>query len=255
MPSTGWPGSASPAAGWSGWSVSLLALSVLRGGGGRADQQGALRAIADEPLGEVLLVVLVVGFLGYAVWQALNAAVGDAERTKRVEAAGKALLYLALAGSVVRFLAAGQQTSGGDPADSLTARVMQQPGGRWLVGLVGVVVVGAGVVLAARALKGEHDEKIETGKVPGGQGRTVVRIGSAGYLGRALVLALVGAFLVQAALQADPDEARGLDAALRELAGKPYGSVLLGVAVVGMLAYAVWSFLEAAFHRHSSRAA
>ena len=234
--------------------IGLLALSVLRGGKARADKQGALREIADKPFGEVLLVVLVLGFLGYAVWQALNAAVGREETKKRVESGCKALLYLVLAGTVVRFLTAGQQ-SGADGTSSMTARLMEQPGGRFLVGAVGVAVVGVGGYLASRALKGTHAKKIEAWKVPDGRARTAVRIGTVGLVGRALVLALVGAFLVSAAVQADPKEAKGLDASLHALAGQPFGKVLLGVAVVGLLAYAVWSFVEAAFHRHEPSAA
>lgn len=234
--------------------VGLLALSVLFGNSERADQQGALRAIAGKPFGEVLLVVLVVGYLGFALWQGLNAAVGDASTKKRVGSAGKALLHAALAVSVVRFLASGQR-QGGDQTQGLTARAMQHPGGRALVAVVGLVVLGVAVYLARHALQGRHAKKIKTWKVPNGHGEAVVRLGTAGYLGRALVLALVGVFLVQAALQAEPQEAKGLDASLKTLAGEPYGKALLAVAVAGMLAYALWGFVEALLHKHEDSAA
>ena len=235
--------------------VGLLAVSVLRGGQARTDQAGALREIADRPLGEVLLVVLVVGFLGYALWQGLSAAVGHrhaaggSRLTERAESAGRAVVYVALAVSVVRLLAGGQR-SGGDATPSLTARLMEQPGGRWLVGLVGLAVVAAGVVFVVRALKGEHAKKIESWKVPDGRGRLALRLGTVGLVGRGLVLGLIGSFLVGAAVQADPREARGLDAALQTLAQQSHGKAMLGVAAVGLLAYALWSFVEAAFHRH-----
>ena len=233
--------------------VGLLALSVARGDRARADQQGALRAIADQPLGEVLLVVLVVGFVGYAVWQALNAAVGREDTRKRGESGLKALLYGALAASVVRFLVA-EQESRADPTSSLTARLIEQPGGRWLVALAGVAVVLLGGYLVSRALKGSHFKKIECWRVPDGQSRWALRLGTVGLVGRGLVLALVGVFLLTAGVQADPREARGLDAALHELAQQPHGRVLLAVAAAGLLAYAAWSFVEAAFHRHHESA-
>ena len=233
--------------------IGLLGLSVLRGGRARADQQGALRAIADRPFGEVLLLVLVVGFLGYALWQALNAAVGRQDLRKRAESGVKALLYAFLATTVVRFLAAEQQ-SGSDPTPSLTARLLEQPGGRVLVGLAGLLVVALGAYFVARALKGTHAKKIEGWKVPDGRARQAVRLGTVGLVGRGLVVALVGVFLLTAGVQADAREARGLDAALHELARQPYGTALLGLAVVGLLAYAAWSFVEAAFHRHDASA-
>lgn len=233
--------------------IGLLGVSVLRGGQARTDQQGALRAIADGPFGEVLLVVLVLGFLGYALWQVLNAAVGGEKTRKRVESGLKALMYGFLAVTVVRFLVAEQQSSE-DATSSLTARLMAQPGGRVAVGVVGLVVVGLGGYLASRALKGSHAKKIEGWKVPDGRAHQAVRLGTVGLVGRGLVVALVGAFLISAAVQADPKEAKGLDAALQSLSEGPFGKVLLGVAVLGLLAYALWSFVEAAFHRHEASA-
>ena len=128
--------------------VGLLALSVLSRRR-RADRPGRRApAIADQPLGEVLLVVLVVGFAGYAAWQGLSAAVGHrdedgAKRTgKRLVSAGHALLYAFLAVSTVRFLLTHR--SGGDPTRSTTAEVLSHAGGRFLVGAVGLAVIAVG---------------------------------------------------------------------------------------------------------------
>lgn len=234
--------------------VGLLALSVLLGGGDRqTDRQGALRAIADKPFGEVLLVVLVVGFAGYALWRALSAAVGHtdedgAKRTgKRLLSAGKAVLYASLAVSTLRFLLSG--SGSGDQTTSRTAQVMQHSGGRWLVGLAGLVVIAVGVGMVVRAAMGKHLKKLESWRLPGGSQDAVRWVGTAGLSGRGLVLALVGGFLVQAAVRFDPGDAKGLDGALQSLAGQAYGRVLLAVAVLGLIAYGAWSFVEAGYRR------
>ncbi len=233
--------------------VGLLAVSVLLGHDEQTDRQGALSAIADKPFGEVLLVVLVVGFAGYAAWRALSAAVGHrdddgSKRTgKRLLSAGKAVLYAFLAASTLRFLLAGG--GGGDRTTSTTARVMGHSGGRLLVGAVGVAVVVTGIGMVVRALMGKHVKKLEQYRVPDRLRSTAKNIGTAGLSGRGLVLALVGGFLVQAAVRFDPQRAKGLDAALATLAGEVYGRLMLVVAVAGMLAYAVWSFIEAAYRR------
>ena len=229
--------------------IGLLGVSVVLGRDEETDRQGALRAIADRAFGEPLLLVLVVGFAGYALWRLLQAAVGHrdedgAKRTgKRALSAARAGLYGYLAFTTATFLAGAR--SGGDETTSRTADVMARDGGRWLVGAVGVAVVVVGVVLAVRAVQRKHAEKLEQWRVP--DRLPVVALGTVGLVGRALVLALVGGFLVRAAVLFDPAEAKGLDAALQALAAQPYGPVLLAVAVLGVLAYAVWSFVEAAF--------
>ena len=233
--------------------VGLLALSVLLGGDEQTDRDGALGAIAARPYGGVLLVVLAVGFAGYAAWRALSAAVGHREDEgrkrsgKRALSGAKAVLYGFLAVSTLRFLLVGGGS--GDRAPSLTAEVMERPGGRALVGLAGVAVIGVGVAVVVRAAMQKHAKKLEQYRVPDRLRALVRWVGTAGLSGRGLVLALIGVFLVRAAVAFDPAEAKGLDAALQALASQPYGRVMLGVAVAGMLAYAAWSFLEAAFRR------
>lgn len=233
--------------------LGLLVVAVLRGKQEQTDRQGALRAIADQPFGEVLLVVLVVGFLGYALWRGLSAAVGHRDddgtkRTgKRLLSGGKAALYVFLAFSTLRFLTGGG--SGGDRTTSTTARVMGHSGGRLLVGAVGLVVIGIGVGMVVRALMGKHEKKLEQYRVPDGARSTVKAVGTAGLSGRGLVLGLLGAFLLKAAVQFDPAEAKGLDAALKALADQAYGKALLVLAVLAVLAYAAWSFVEAAYRR------
>lgn len=234
--------------------IGLLALQVLLGHEESTDRDGALRAIADGPMGELLLVVLAIGFSGYALWRLLTAAVGyrdedGAKRLgKRALALAKGLLYAFLAWSTVAFLA--HQDRQGDQTSSRTAEVMSHSGGRLLVGVVGAVVVGIGIGLVVRAVLMKHEKKLESWRVP--DALPVVGIGTAGLVGRGLVVALLGGFLVRAAVKFDPREAKGLDAALQTLSEQAFGTLMLAVAVASLLSYALWSFVEAAFRRTDS---
>ena len=49
----------------------------------------------------------------------------------------------------------------------------------------------------------------------------------------------------RAAIEYEPDKARGLDDSLKTLAAQPFGPWLLLVAAFGLLCFAAWSFLEA----------
>ena len=60
--------------------IALLAIQVAAGEGGNPeDQKGALQAVADEPFGMILLVLLALGLTGYALWR-LEAAVGPRDK-------------------------------------------------------------------------------------------------------------------------------------------------------------------------------
>ena len=74
-------------------------------------------------------------------------------------------------------------------------------------------------------------------------------VGVLGHLARLVVWGLIGAFLLEAAWEYDPKQARGLDGALLEVAQASYGGVLLGAVAVGLLAYAVYCLVQARYRR------
>ena len=63
--------------------------------------------------------------------------------------------------------------------------------------------------------------------------------GGSTQAGRAGVWALVGFFLLRAAIQHDPNEPVGLDESLHALMGQGWGVALLWVAVAGMVSFAL----------------
>jgi hypothetical protein len=233
--------------------VGLLALQVALGSNKRADKNGALAAIKDKPLGQVLLVVLTIGFLGYAAWRLLEGSVGhrdesdDRKRwTKRIASLFRGVVYLFLAGSTAKFVFSG---GGQDKTEPLTARVMRATGGRTLVFLIGAGLVVGGLAMAYRGLRQKFEDLVDEGRMPDVIRAATRVVGTAGLVARGLVFALVGGFLVDAAVRFQPDKAKGLDASLKTVAHHAFGRGALFVAALGLLAFALWSFIEATYRK------
>jgi hypothetical protein len=79
--------------------------------------------------------------------------------------------------------------------------------------------------------------------------RWTTHAGRLGYAARGAVFGVIGVFLIQAALQTDPDAARGLGGALGTLARQPFGPYILGTVAVGLAAYGVFMFVTARYRR------
>jgi hypothetical protein len=233
--------------------VALLALQIpLHLGGETTDRQGALRTIAQQPFGEVMLFALAAGLIGYAVWRFVQAFLDrDDEGTgakglaKRASYLGRGLLYLAFA-VLALALVVGWGSGGGNEQED-TARVFELPGGRLLVAVVGAGFLAAGVFNAYRSVTGKfrkHLRDHELGKAARGW---MIVVGVLGHAARAVVFTLVGVFLLRAAWQYDAQEAIGLDGALRKVAQADYGGFLLGLVAVGLLAYGLFCFVQARY--------
>lgn len=233
--------------------IGALAVQVALGANDRVDKNGALHAIAAKPLGEALLVVLVIGFFGYAAWRLLEGAVGHRDQkkgrkrwTKRGSSLFRGGIYLFLAGSTAKYLVTG---GGNDKTQPISARVMAETGGQTLVFLVGAGIVIGGLAMAVRAFRQKFEDNLDLGAMPGWLRSATSVIGTTGLASRGLVFVLIGGFLVKAAVEFDPKDAKGLDASVKTLAGQPFGRVVLFVAAIGLLAFALWSWLEARYRK------
>ena len=64
-----------------------------------------------------------------------------------------------------------------------------------------------------------------------------------------VVFALIGYFLLRAAIDFDPDKAVSLDGALSALAHASYGPLLLGIVAAGLIAFAAYSLADARYRK------
>jgi hypothetical protein len=226
--------------------IAWIALKVAWGIGGgskKADTSGAMQTLASTGAGLALLWVCVVGFLLLGVWQLSEAAFHQVEAADRVKAGAKGLTYLFLGWSTFK-VAQGASSSASKQTQDFTASLMSSPGGRLLVGVVGLVVLG---VAGYHVYKGWTKKFLED--LRGHPGQWAVTAGRVGYIAQGVALVIVGFCFLVAAWQANPDKAQGLDGALKTLKDAPFGPFLLTLVAVGIAAYGVYSFARSRYAR------
>jgi hypothetical protein len=236
--------------------VGVLAVRAAFGGGGEAaSQEGALRQVLFAPLGRALLGIIVIGLLAYAVWRLFQGLLDpenegtDAKGiVKRSDHVINGLFHAALAFSAGQLALGSGGGGGGSPGD-WTARLLAQPLGRWLVAIAGAVIVGAGLYQFYKAYTADFRDELKLGEMDGWEKTWATRSGRLGYAARGVVFGVIGVFLIQAALQTDPDKARGLGGALETLAHGPFGPYVLGAVAFGLVAYGVFMFVVARYRR------
>jgi len=238
--------------------VALLALRIATGDfDDRADKQGAMQAVVRQPFGKVLVLILAVGFAGYALWRFVEAVIGPQDEKdprkalgKRLGYAARGLLYTGFCATAAKFLVGADEGAAEEnAATDWTARVLGWPGGRLLVGAVGLVVVGAALYIGWRGARQKFAKRLKGYEMEPGERRWILRLGTVGNIARMIVFLIIGVLLVVAAAQAHAPEEVGIDGALRRLAAREYGPVLLSVVAVGLAAYGLYSFAEARYRR------
>ncbi|MBA2460173.1 MAG: DUF1206 domain-containing protein [Actinobacteria bacterium] len=234
--------------------VGILAIKVALGAREEnPDREGALRAIATQPFGKGLLAVLALGFAGYAAWRLAqglldrdNEGEGAKGLAKRAAAIARAAWYGALCALTVSKIAGAGGGQGGKE-DRATAGVLGLPLGRYIVFALAAGFAAAALFNGYRAVTCKFRKKLETGKMNDAEETAATGLGILGHLARFVVFGLIGAFLAKAAWEFDPKETVGLDGALLEVVQQPYGGFLLGSVAVGLLAYALYCFVQARY--------
>ena len=233
--------------------IGVLAIELALGvGGTNASQQGALRAIAAQPSGKVLLILVAIGLAGYSLWRLVRAALGHGREDSdggfdRLAALGSGLVYAGLAAIAVEILLGAGGGSGN--AQKTAAGVLGWPGGPWLVAIAGVVLVAIGAYQGYQGLSRDFLEDSKTERMSPRVRAWVEWIGVFGHLARAVVYGLVGVFLILAAVNYDPKQAVGVDGALAKLAHASYGPFLLGLVAAGLIAFGAYSLSDARYRR------
>jgi uncharacterized protein DUF1206 len=235
--------------------IGVLALELALGVGGKAtNQQGALDTIARQPFGKVLLILVAIGLAGYATWRLIRAALGHGPEgsdsgMERVAALASGIIYAGLCAIAIEILLGSRGGSGSGQTHKTAGGVLGWPAGTWLVGLAGVILIGVGLFQGYRAFTRDflEDAKVEEMSPRVRDGYSW--IGSFGYAARMVVFCIVGAFLIKAAVDFDPNKAVGLDGALAKVAGQSYGHLLLGIVAAGLIAFGVYSLADARYRR------
>lgn len=232
--------------------VGGLALMASLGAGGKATgTTGALASLVDNGPGLAVLAGIGAGLLGFALWRAIQGLL-DADRHGRgakgivlraallvsaVTYGGLALYALTL---IVAYVGDGSGSGGA------AAWLLGQPYGRYVVGLVALCMLAAGAAQAWKGLSGRYRERLE---LNGALALTLRPLCVIGLVARGVVFGLVGGLLLYAALHVDPSEAGGLDKALGWLQEQVYGGIMLAAIAIGLIAFALYSLIEARWRR------
>jgi hypothetical protein len=218
------------------------------------DQSGALHKLAEEPFGTFLIVVIVVGLVAMTIWQILEAAVGHrAERGRhrlyeRVVSAGRAAFYLYFCWTGVKVLR-GKKASSADTQQQASEDLMASTGGRFFVAFAGIAIAAIGAGLVIYGLRKKFLKHLKTSQMTAHIRRLSERLGVTGYAAKGTAYGIAGILFLIAAVQYDPDKARGLDATLAVLSEQAYGPWLLALTALGIAAYGLFSIVQSRYRK------
>jgi hypothetical protein len=218
------------------------------------DQSGALHHLAEEPFGTFLILVIIIGLVAMTIWQLLAAAIGHrAERGRhrlyeRAVSGGRALFYLYFVWTGIKVLR-GKSASSADTQQKASEDLMVSGGGRITVGLAGLAIAAIGIGLVIYGVQKKFMKHLKTSQMDAKTRMLSTRLGITGYAAKGAAYGIAGVLFLLAAVQYDPDKARGLDATLSVLSQQSYGPWLLALTALGIAAYGLFSMVQSRYRK------
>jgi hypothetical protein len=232
--------------------IGVLAVLAAFGPRGKmTGTSGALQSIAQMPFGEILLWVIGIGLIGYILWDFIKA-IKDPENegtdakglVKRTGYFISGLIYTNIAFGAIK-LASHTGSAGGENSEkTISAKLMEQPFGVWLVALVGAIIIGYGVYELYSGAKEKFMSKFKTYEMNDKEHKIARLSGKIGLISRGIVLSMVGFFFIRTAYTNNPNESKGLGGALTELANQPFGQFLLAIVAIGLILYGIYQIIR-----------
>ncbi len=235
--------------------IGVLALRLADGvAAPRPNQQGAMQQIAQQQFGKALLLLVAIGLGGYALWRLAQALVGhtpeygEHSKLDRIGAVGSGLAYAAFCLLAIGVLRGTAGNSSAQPKRT-TADVLGWPAGRELVMGAGVLFLGIGIYQAYLGLSKKFLEYSKTAQMSEGVLKAFTALGRVGLVSRAVAFALIGIFVLKAAIDHTPKDAVGIDGALAQLTQESYGTTMLSVVAAGLIAFGIYSIADARYRK------
>jgi hypothetical protein len=198
-----------------------------------------------------MLFVIALAFVCYTLYHVLEA-IFDFENKGawgRVLRLVRAVIYGSFALAAYQFATRSKTSDNNKQSTDFTAKLMDKPAGPWLVGIVGLILIGTGIYNARKAFGRRYEEGLQTFELSRTNEKAVGLLARVGYISRGAVFAVVGVLFIQAAWTHNAHKASGLDGALRRLLAVSYGRPLVGLLALGLIAFGIFSLVEAKYRR------
>jgi len=234
----------------------LTAIYAFGSGGQKAGKDSALQFVYQQPFGKILLAILAAGLICYVVWRFIQA-FRDPENKgddksgigTRIAYAASGVIYGVFAFEAIRMLfSSGSSGGGGNQKETIVSTLLGQPFGQILVGIVAVVFFGKAIYQIYRAVSGKFAKKVQDSELDHRVKDTLRKAGYVGYIARGIVIGIIGYFFLQAAIEANPNEAGGTQQAFDFIqSSTAWGTILLGIIAIGLACYGVFMFVKARY--------
>ncbi|MUP44972.1 DUF1206 domain-containing protein [Gramella sp. BOM4] len=227
----------------------LTAMSAFGQGGQQTGSKGALQYLAGQSYGQILLTLMGIGLLGYVFWRFYQVFQdpGDYGIAKRVAYFISGLIYGALAFYSFKLAFGGGSGGSGGMMGSL----MGGSNGDTIAIIVGIGMAIKAIYDIYRAYSEKFREEVQEAGMDQKAQELLIKAGKVGHTARGIVIGIMAYLTLQSGFGGGGGIGKQTDAF--SYIQQEFGSIVLGLVAIGLVAYGVYMFIKAKYPSISVR--
>ncbi len=224
----------------------LTALAALDSGGEKTGGKGALKYLAEQSYGQILLLAVGSGLLGYVFWRFYQSFANPKGLEKDFKGTAKRIAFF-ISGLIYSVLAyyAFKLVFDSGQGDNATGSLIQ--------GTKGVIVMlafGLGMAIKAlydlyRAYSGKFRKEVKETGMNQKEQEALINAGKFGHTARGLVFGLMAFLTLRSGLSSGND--LGTQADAFSYIQNEFGSFALSIVATGLVGYGVYMLIKAKY--------
>jgi len=231
----------------------LTALTAFGMGGSKTGKSGVIDFLQKQPFGKFILIALAIGILAYALWRLYTAIADPKDKVsdgsgiaKRIGYGISGLIYLSFSVTIFLTTIGSGGGGGGGSKQKYVAQLMDKSWGPFLLGLIGVIIIGVGLYQFYKGFSGKYLKQYNIGH---DKEDIVRKAGKFGFMARGIVFGILGYLVVRAGVTENPGMIEGTQGAFTFLQQLSYGWLLMGLIAIGLLGYGVFMVMVSKYSR------
>lgn len=215
----------------------------------KTGSEGMLKFLADQPLGDVMLWLIVVGLAAYVFWRLYQSIwdpsdIGNSLQgyATRIGCLSSGVFYAALMFTTLQIIFG--VGSGGGGQELYIRVLLNQEYGRWMVAGVAVGFLANAIFQLYLAISGDYRVTFDVSELDRPKRIILTTTGILGYASRSIVIGLIAYLTLKAALEYNASEAGGTDEAFMFVKNQ-FGNSALIVIAAGLFAYGLFMIFKA----------
>jgi len=238
-------------------SLGWAAVEIARGETAAEDAEytGIVRSLASGGWSRVLLVLIAVGLVFYILFRVVSIALIDDNDldawAHRIGYGASAVTYIAISWAAANAAIRGPLPDDGEgTVERLSRSLLETTPGRVVLVVGGIVAFGVAGYFLFKGATRRFMSQIDKRNAGSTELSVIEYSGAVGWIGRGMTVAFVAAFVTWSAIDADPDDARGLDSSMNRIANEEtWGEIAVLAVGVALLIYAFFCILSARHRR------